>query len=94
MLNSLEDVKKILAERGYEDTVVFDNPSYYSAFIGVDIHTTNAIYDYEKMIEFLVDTENMEYEDAIDFISYNTLRALPYQGDRAPIILDTAGWTD
>lgn len=31
--------------------------------------------------------DNMTYEDAMDFIAYNTLRALPYAGENGPIIL-------
>lgn len=29
-------------------------------------------------IPYLVDTDNMEAEEAIEFIDYNTIRALPY----------------
>jgi hypothetical protein len=29
----------------------------------------------------------MDFDDAIDFIEYNTVRACPYIGERAPIIL-------
>lgn len=36
--------------------------------------------------------ENLDYEDALEFIEYNTLRALPYMGDNAPIILNTKYW--
>ena len=31
--------------------------------------------------------DGMTYEDAVDFISYNTLRALPYAGENGPIVL-------
>lgn len=34
----------------------------------------------------------MDYEEALEFIEYNTLRALPYMGNDAPIILDTKRW--
>ena len=34
-----------------------------------------------------MDEDDMTYEDAIDFISYNTLRALPYAGENGPIVL-------
>lgn len=45
------------------------------------------MYDFEKMIEWLVETENFTYEDAIEWIEYNTIRALPYFGSDAPIIM-------
>lgn len=38
------------------------------------------------MIEFLVKTDGMTYEDAIEFIDYNTIRAIPYMPN-GPIIL-------
>lgn len=44
------------------------------------------------MIEDLMKEEDLDYEDALEFIEYNTLRALPYMGDNAPIILDTKYW--
>ena len=46
--------------------------SKVSAIIGYD----ELIYDIEKMVECLMDEHGLTYEDAVDFISYNTLRAL------------------
>ena len=34
-----------------------------------------------------MDADGMSYEEASEFIDYNTVRACPYMGDRAPIIL-------
>lgn len=31
--------------------------------------------------------DNISYEEAVDFIEYNTLRALPYAGSNGPIVL-------
>ena len=39
------------------------------------------------MIEHLMETDGMEYEEAMEFIDYNTVRACPYMGEQAPIIL-------
>ena len=59
-----------IENEGYEDVIIFDNPSYDDALIGI---TTNnrAVYDYYKMIEWLVAKENMDYEEAADFIQWN-----------------------
>lgn len=35
--------------------------------------------------------EGMTEEDAIEYIDYNTLRSLPYMGDRCPIVLYPIG---
>ena len=32
-------------------------------------------------------TDKMEHDEAIEFIEYNTIRATPYAGEMAPIIL-------
>lgn len=41
-------MREALADEGYEDTVVFENPSYDTAIIGVS-YDGRAIYDYELM---------------------------------------------
>ena len=74
-----------IAEYLGEDIAVFDNYSYDTAFVGVS-YDNRAIYDYEKMIEYLMD-KDFTYEEAIEWIDYNTFRALPYMGEKAPIIL-------
>lgn len=43
------------------------------------------------MIEHLIQEDDMSYEEAIDFISYNTIRSLPYAGEGAPIIMYSIG---
>ena len=70
---------------------VFENPSYKSAIIGIS-YDNRVIYDYDLMIEDLMKEEDLSYEDALEFLEYNTLRALSYMGDDAPIILDIKKW--
>lgn len=65
------DVREYLLERGYDDTVIFDNPSYDTAFLGVT-DSGRAAYGYERMIDYLVETEDMSYDEAADFICYNS----------------------
>jgi hypothetical protein len=75
-----------LVELGYEDAIVFENPSYDSAIIGTS-HDDRVVYSFEKMVECLVEEDGMSYEEAVEFIEYNTIRALPYFGPNAPIVL-------
>lgn len=75
-----------LLESGYEGVIYLTDFSYDDALIGVT-EDHRAIYDYEKMIQWLMDTEQWSYEDAVEWIDYNTIRALPYMGDGAPIIM-------
>lgn len=77
--------REVLCDLGYEDVIVFENPDYDSAIIGVS-HDNRVIYDFELMIEFLIQTDDMDRDEAADFIYYNTIRSLGYMGDTAPII--------
>lgn len=79
--------RDLLCELGLEDSVVFESPDYEDAIIGWDENTGRIIYDYEKMVECLMNEDGMEYDEAVEFIDYNTVRACPYMGDKAPIIL-------
>ena len=36
--------------------------------------------------EYLMEVDGMDYDEAVEFIEYNTIRALPYAGDMRPII--------
>lgn len=83
---TLDQVKEFLVEEGVEDAVVFDNPDYADAFVGFTCDG-RAVYDYYKMVESLHSGEKMSYDEAREFIDYNTIRALPYMGPKAPIIL-------
>ena len=78
--------REILENLDYENLIIFDNPDYDEAIIGVS-HDDRVIYDYDKMIRHLVDKEGMTIEDAADFISYNTIRSLAYRGEDAPIVM-------
>lgn len=71
---------------GYDDVVLLSNYSYDDALIGVT-EDNRAVYDYELMVEWLCREENFSPEEAAEWIDYNTIRALPYFGDTAPIII-------
>ena len=62
------------------------NYSYDDALIGIS-DDNRAVYDYNKMVEWLVKTEGFTEEEAMEWIDYNTIRALPYAGSKAPIIM-------
>jgi hypothetical protein len=79
--------RDLLNEMGFENSIVFENPDYDSAIIGYDADNYRVVYDYEKMIEHLMDIDGMEYDEAVEFIEYNTIRSLPYAGSNSPIVL-------
>ena len=83
---TLDGLKDILCERGHDDAVVLESPDYLGAIVGVS-DDGRAIYDYEKMALCLMETDGMDYEEATEFIDYNTLGALPNMGEKRPIIM-------
>lgn len=74
--------ERLLLEAGYEGTIFFTNPSYEDAFLGIS-SDDRAIYDYEKMIEYLVNHEDMTEDEAREFIDYNAT----FYIEGGPIIL-------
>lgn len=78
--------RELLSDFGYEDSIIFDNPSYDSAIIGISTDG-KVVYDYDEMIACLMYEDDMTYDEAVDFIDYNTIRSLPYAGDGAPIVM-------
>lgn len=83
------EIKETLCEIGLENSIVFENPDYESAIVGFDYNSDRVIYDYDKMVGFLVTTYSMEPEEAVEFIDVNTIRSLSYMGEKGPIILKT-----
>lgn len=82
-----EETKRLLSEWNLDDAIVFENPSYETAIVGYDIHTNRIIYDYGRMIDYLVENEQMNEDEAVEFIDYNTIRSLDYI-ENPPIILN------
>lgn len=64
--------EEVLESNGYEDVLIFKDFSYDDALIGVS-SDNRAIYDYEKMVEWLMRTQDWSYEDSVEWIDYNTL---------------------
>lgn len=80
-----------LLNAGYDGIKYLVNYSYDDALIGVT-EDGRAVYDYEKMIEWLMDEEGWSDNEAVEWIEYNTIRALPYFGEGAPIIVYPLGY--
>lgn len=78
--------EKLLLDNGYEGVIYLVNYSYDDALIGVSTDN-RAIYDFNLMVKWLKDNEGFSEEDAIEWIEYNTIRALGYMGENPPIIL-------
>ena len=77
-------VEERLLDAGYEGAVILDG--YDEAFIGVS-HEGRAVYDAELMVQVLMDRDGMTREEAVEWIDYNDVRALPYAGENSPVIV-------
>lgn len=86
-MGNTNKVKELIEDYGFvddESIIIFENPNYDTAFVGViDMGCKLAVYDYDKMIEFLIDNDNMDEDEAADFISYN----YSYRQEDEPVIL-------
>lgn len=83
---TVEDVRKYLLWLDLGDTVMFENPDFAGAFIGTD-SDGRAVYDFELMVRCLMEEDGMSDDEAREFIDYNTLRAIPYMGEMAPVVV-------
>lgn len=81
----MSKTEKYLIDYGYENVLIFKNYDYDDAFIGISIDN-RAVYDYNKMVDCLVNQEQMSIEEAIEWIEYNTIRALDYYSN-SPIVI-------
>lgn len=73
----------ILVEKGYSDVIIFNEPDYSDAIIGIT-DKNEVVYDFYLMIEWLINNWQMNEEEAADFICYNDSF---YYGEYYPIIL-------
>ena len=75
-----------LLENGYEGVKYLTDFSYDTALIGIS-DDNRAVYDFDKMVDWLINIQKFEYEEAKEWIEVNTIRALPHFGKGAPIIM-------
>lgn len=81
-----EHIREELKEKEFNDTVIFDNPSFDDSIVGYT-EDGRLVYDYDSMIVELAGEDGISLIEAQEFIDYNTIRALPYAGEKAPIII-------
>lgn len=62
------------------------------AIVGICKASERIVYDKDKMIQLLIDRDGMTWEDAIEYLEYNTFCA--YVGEHTPIYLDSIDLID
>lgn len=81
-----QKIRDALCDMGHEEALLFDGPDYDEAIVGVT-DEGQVVYDYDAMVKILVERDGMEEMEAIEWIEYNTIRALPYF-DNPPIVMN------
>lgn len=76
--------REILTEMGYGGSIVLDPKFLDKAIIGIS-HDGRVIYDYDKLIEAFMEGNKWSYDEAVEWIDFNTIPSLQY-GDNYPII--------
>lgn len=80
-----DELSDILCDMGAEGSIMIDG--FENACIGIS-SDGRVVYDYNEMISSSEITDGMTEEEAIDWISYNTMRSLDYiDEDIRPIII-------
>jgi hypothetical protein len=71
-------------ENNYPDSYLFDDLD--DAIIGVST-SDNIVYEFDKIIQILMERDGMTYEEAVEYIDHNIDRVLPYMSEGFPIIM-------
>lgn len=66
--------------------IILDNAYYDNSIIGITADN-RLVYSKDKMIKEYMQDEECDEEDAIEWLEYNTLRAIPYFGKQTPIVV-------
>ena len=75
-----------LLEAGYDAVLIFKNYGFDDALIGVT-EDNRAVYDYDKMVTWIMDLEGFTVEEAVDWIGFNIISFLPRHDTKGPIVI-------
>ena len=71
----------------YPDEEILKADGFDRAVIGIDPESMRLVYDRNLMFDILVTDEEMDPEDAIEYLDYNVYGA--YVGEKTPIYILT-----
>tara|TARA_R110000824_G_scaffold195638_2_gene378494 strand:+ start:807 stop:1103 length:297 start_codon:yes stop_codon:yes gene_type:complete len=84
--NEKESIRERLAQHFGDDLLFADN--FDAAIIGVSIgcDSGRVVYSTKKMAEVLMQDDNMSYQEAWEYLEFNTFSA--YVGENTPIYVE------
>jgi hypothetical protein len=71
----------ILFADGFDDALI----GYTDSWGAENSRCIRAVYDYTKCVEVLTNRDGVSYEDAVEYLEFNTLGA--YVGARTPVFV-------
>jgi hypothetical protein len=94
--NHLEErrsrIRAFLAEEIGPEVVMLDGPEFDDGIIGH--YNGRVVYSRRRIIDSLRHHNGWSEEDAVDWVEFNTIRSLPYMGERAPIVVNDIDMCD
>lgn len=88
-----EDVEKWVEENQIELALLEGMDSAIVGIVDEGLENPKVVYSKRKILKALQD-QGMSEEDALEWYSYNTVRALPYMGPIAPCVMDDMWYTE
>ena len=79
-------IESRLLDNECEGTSFFINPDYEDAIVGIT-DDKRIVYNFDKMVECLMNNYGWSDIESIEYIEYNVIRSIPYMGDKQPIIV-------
>jgi|TARA_R110000824_G_scaffold372234_1_gene562336 hypothetical protein len=79
--------ERLVSYHGTDDFLFADG--FDSCIIGVSVgcYSGRVVYDLQKTIESCVERDGMTYQEAVEWIEFNTISA--YVGENTPIFIET-----
>ena len=83
-----EELRKSISDRFGDGVMLLDSPAFDRSIIGVDAQSGRAVYDYSKTVMEFAEDNSCGESEAEESICHNTIGALPYAGEGAPIVIE------
>ena len=86
------DIKQQISDLVGEDQdmlnqiIILEGDEFANGFIGLSVDN-RVVYSYDRLVDSLSRSNNWTTDEAIEWLEYNTIRSLPYLGNKASLII-------
>ena len=80
-------MKKEFRNQLHNESVILEPQQCFNNAI-IKVEDNKIVYCYDLIVENLMSFYEWDYNSALEWIEYNTIRSLPYMGKYAPIIIE------